>query len=303
VAACRAAPEKSVPGYVEAEYIYVSSPIAGHLEALSVKRGDIVGADAPLYELDKDYETAARAEGVARINEARAQLADLEKGLRPTEIEAIEARLVQAKAAFDLSVSELKRREKIIAHDAVSRESLEQAQSAVRRNDAHVQEVEAELRTAKLGAREDRINSTVSSIAALEARLAQLDWNLAQKTQTAPVAGMVYDTFYNPGEWIPAGKAVLALLQPERIKIRFYVGTESRTKMEINQRITVKPGAGHPPLDARIAYIAPQAEYTPPVIYSREMRSKLVFMVEAVFDAAGYELLPGQPVDVEIGPS
>ena len=53
------------------------------------------------------------------------------------------------------------------------------------------------------------------------------------------------------------------------------------------------------PVPARISFIANQAEYTPPVIYSREQRSRLVFLVEAypaVPDAA--RLHVGLPVDV-----
>jgi HlyD family secretion protein len=49
-----------------------------------------------------------------------------------------------------------------------------------------------------------------------------------------------------------------------------------------------------------VSYISPKAEYTPPVIYSRETRSKLVYMIESVFDPqASANLHPGQPVDVE----
>ena len=57
------------------------------------------------------------------------------------------------------------------------------------------------------------------------------------------------------------------------------------------------------PLEARISYLSPQPEFTPPVLYNRENRSKLVFMVEAVFDpAVTRDLHPGQPVDVSVGP-
>ena len=46
--------------------------------------------------------------------------------------------------------------------------------------------------------------------------------------------------------------------------------------------------------------ISPQAEYTPPVIYSQESRQKLVFMIESRFDATtAAKLHPGQPVDVK----
>jgi HlyD family secretion protein len=56
------------------------------------------------------------------------------------------------------------------------------------------------------------------------------------------------------------------------------------------------------PFVGTVSYISPHAEYTPPVIYSQESRSKLVFMIEAVFDpGTSVNLHPGQPVDVHLG--
>ena len=55
-----------------------------------------------------------------------------------------------------------------------------------------------------------------------------------------------------------------------------------------------------PLLTGKVNFISPQAEYTPPVIYSRDSRAKLVFMVEIVFDPqTAANLHPGQPVDVQ----
>ena len=50
-------------------------------------------------------------------------------------------------------------------------------------------------------------------------------------------------------------------------------------------------------LTARISFIASTAEFTPPVIYSRDERAKLVFLVEAVPEKP-QEFRVGQPLDV-----
>jgi HlyD family secretion protein len=52
------------------------------------------------------------------------------------------------------------------------------------------------------------------------------------------------------------------------------------------------------PVAANISFISTQAEYTPPVLYGREARAKLVFLVEA--RPEGGNLHPGQPVDVRL---
>jgi HlyD family secretion protein len=53
------------------------------------------------------------------------------------------------------------------------------------------------------------------------------------------------------------------------------------------------------PVVGTVSFVSPEAEYTPPVIYSRESRSKLVFMIELRFEPdVAAKLHPGQPVDV-----
>jgi HlyD family secretion protein len=49
-----------------------------------------------------------------------------------------------------------------------------------------------------------------------------------------------------------------------------------------------------------VRYISPQAEFTPPVIYSEQTQAKLVFMAEAWADANPERLHPGQPVLVRL---
>ena len=67
------------------------------------------------------------------------------------------------------------------------------------------------------------------------------------------------------------------------------------------KRIFVQADGGEQTYPADITYISPQAEYTPPVIYSRETRSKLVYMVEAELgEEDADDLHPGQPVDVSL---
>jgi HlyD family secretion protein len=115
----------------------------------------------------------------------------------------------------------------------------------------------------------------------------------------APRDGQVTDTLYVQGEWVPAGSPVVALLPPANIKVRFFVPEKILGSVKTGQAVSVRCDGCEKPISAHISYISPQAEYTPPVIYSRENRAKLVFLVEArpaPVEAA--ELHPGQPVEV-----
>jgi HlyD family secretion protein len=290
-----------VQGYVEGEYVYVAAPVAGRLETLEVARGAQVAAGAPLFQLDRSSEQPARDDAAARLARAEANLANLKKGKRPSEIESLQAQLAQAEAMLELSNVALKRREELIGSHAVSREAVDEARATHERNQARVAELQAELETARLGARADEIEAAEAEVTAARAQLAQADWRLDELSQAAPKAGLVFDTLYRPGEWVAAGAPVVSLLPPENIKVRFFVPEPRLGGVAVGDVVQVRCDACAPDLSATISYISPDAEYTPPVIYSREMRAKLVYLVEAR-PRQPTALRPGQPVDVTLPP-
>jgi HlyD family secretion protein len=291
-----------VQGYVEGEYVYVAAPLAGALETLSVQRGQDVNVGDPLFALDSTPEKAARDEAVRKAAQARADWEDLKKGKRPSEIESIEAQLGQAQAALMVSERELARQQRLARSNATAEQDLERALSTCDQDRHHVEQLKADLTTARLPARPDQIAAAEANLRAAEAALDRAEWDLAQKRQAAPRAGVVFDTLYYPGEWVPAERPVVALLPPENIKVRAFVPETRIGAIRVGQTVRVTIDGAPAPYLGRVTFISPQAEYTPPVIYSRESRAKLVFMIEARFEAAtAANLHPGQPVDVEFG--
>ena len=297
---CSDAPPAGYPGYVEAEFVRVASPLAGSLASLSVKRGDRVAIDAPLFVLESAQEAAARAEASSRARQAAATLADLEKAKRPPEIAAVRAQLAQAQAAAKQSEADLVRTQKLVADKFFSPQQLDQAVAKRDGDRARVHELEAQVAVANLPARSDTIAAAQADAKAANDALAQAQWRLDQKTQTAPVAGLVNDTLYRPGEWVAAGAPVVSLLPPSNVKIRFYVPEPMLATLRQGAAVVARCDGCGSPVPARISFIAPQAEYTPPVIYSRENRAKLVFLVEARPDTPNPALHPGLPVEVSL---
>jgi HlyD family secretion protein len=292
-----------VQGYVEGEFVYVASPLAGSLQTLSVQRGAQPAAGDPLFSLEDTPEKAAKEEAQSRLSQARASLEDMKKGKRPSEIQSIEAQLGQAKAALAFSEKELARQEELSRSGASTPQDLDRARATRDQNREKVAQLEADLKTAQLGARSEQITAAEANVRALEAALAAAEWSLSQKHQTAPQAGLVFDTMYRQGEWVPAGRPVVALLPPQNIKVRAFVPEPQVHALHQGDRVQVIVDGASGPLAGQISFISPHVEYTPPVIYSRENRSKLVFMIEVVFEPqVAATLHPGQPVDVRLGP-
>jgi HlyD family secretion protein len=290
-------------GYVEGEYLYVASPHAASLVSLDVDRGTQVDAGDPLYALDSAPELAVRDEAARRVAQARASWEDLRKGKRPTEIAAMEAQLKQARAALELSEVQLVRQERLTGSLATSAEDLARARAQRDQDRARVAQMESDLETGRLGARADQVDAAEANLKATEAALAKAEWDLLQQSRSAPKAGVVIDVLYRPGEWVSAGRPVVVLLPPENVKVRAFVPETRIGSVRLGDPVRVTVDGAGGPLTGKVSFISPRAEYTPPVIYSRESRDKLVFMVEIVFDPkTAATLHPGQPVDVEIGP-
>jgi len=303
-AGCSKSSQGYFQGYVEGEYVYVASPLAVQLEELAVSRGMMVKAADHLFTLEHSAEAAAVAEAEQQVQRAESLVADLTKGKRPTEIAAIAAKLDQAKSSYSLARVEFERRQKLYETKSIPKEQLDQASTEMARNAALVDELTADLKTAKLGGRPDAIEAARSEQKAAKDRLTQSRWKLEQKTQAAPQAGYVQDTFYVAGEFVPASYPVVSILPPGNVKIRFFVPEQIAGTLKPGQRVVFDFDGAKKKYQAAITYISTQAEYTPPIIYSRETRSKLVFMIEATpaskEEAAG--LNPGQPIDVYLEP-
>lgn len=301
LASCERAPSKFLQGYAEGEFVYVAAPLGGKIAKLHVQRGAQVQAGDLLFELEHTAESAARDEADQRVQQARATLEDAKKGKRPTEMEALQAEVKQAREAVALSELELARQEKLTKTGAVAVESIDRARSANLQNHQRVEQLEAELKTAALGLRSDQVAAAEAEVRAREAALARTDWDLAQRRQKAPQSGLINDTLYREGEFVPAGRPIVSLLPPANMKVRAFVPEPRLSSVHVNDEATVRVDGIAEPLTGRVSFISPQAEYTPPVIYSQENRSKLVFMIELRFDAEiAVKLHPGQPVDVDL---
>ena len=296
--ACNNAPPAGFPGYVEGEYVRVAAPLSGTLLQLAVERGTPVVKDAPLFTLESAQERAARAEAEARVRQAQAALANLEKARRPPEIAAARAQLAQAQASLRQSEADLQRTQKLVADKFLPPQKRDEAIAARDRDRARVAELAQQVQIANLPARSDEIAAANAEVKAAADALAQAQWRVEQKSQTAPAAGLVVDTLYRPGEWVAAGAPVVSLLPPANVKVRFYIPEAIIATVRVGEAVVVRCDGCGADIAASIRFIAPQAEFTPPVIYSRENRSKLVFLVEARPDTPNAALHPGLPVEV-----
>lgn len=299
VLACSGRATEQWTGYAEAELVYVSAPVTGTVKALQAVRGARVAPGAPLFTLDSDIETLARSEAEARLAQAESAAANLRKGRRPAEIAAAEQQLAQAEAALTASRADYQRERDLAAKGFVSSGRLDTLRAQQERDQARVRELQAQLSLARQPARSDEIAAAEAQARAARAQLGQDSWRAAQTQQNSPVAGIVYDILFRVGERVPAVQPVVVLLPDQGLKVRFFVPTAALAGLTLGDQVRLACDGCPPNLAAEVNFISPQAEFTPPVIYSNEARDKLVFRVEAMpGETARAVLKPGMPLTV-----
>lgn len=292
-------PRDAFQGYVDAEFLRIAAPEGGWLATVSVRKGENVAAGAPLFALDDALQRAAVAQARATLEKAESDLADLLTGARPEEIASIEAQLAEAEASLDLARVQLTRQIQLARTHVASEQALDQARAAAEQAEARRNRTRADLATARLPARADRIVSARAAVAAARAALEQAEWHLGQRIVTSPAPGMVDDVLRRTGEWVPASGAVVSLLPPDATKAVFFVPEARRASFHTGDTVTLACTGCPPGLTARVSRIAQDAEYTPPVIYSRETQAKLVWRIEAIIAPAPGGPTPGQPITVQ----
>jgi HlyD family secretion protein len=281
---CDAERENQFDGYVEGEFVYITSTTSGILEKMYVTKGQKVRTGQKFFALESINLQATLDLATAKYN-------NLIKGKRPAEIDVIQKQKEQAEANLDNAQKAYDRCSILIKTNAVSQSDLDEKRALCKSLQAKVQELLAALTVAKMGGRSDEINAAYQKV--IQAR-----HNLNNAAPRARQNGVVEDIYYHTGEFVTAGAPVISFLSYENMKVRFFIPEKKLYYLKKNQKVRIKLNDGE--IAAKIVFISPKSEFTPPVIYSVESREKLVFMIEALPDSFDERLHPGMPVVISL---
>jgi HlyD family secretion protein len=288
---------ETLSGYVEGEALYPAAPLSGRLVGINVQRGDQVAAGAPLFVIDPAQGEAAREQAAADVAAAKALAADARRGQRPAELGVIEAQLASARAVLNEAETSLARVRPLTEAGAASKAQLDEAVAARDTARANVRAIEKQLQVARMGARKDQVEAAQERVRQAEAGLEAAAARLSDLSPAAPAAGRIEDVFFQQGEWVPANQPVLAMIPQDRVRLRFFAPQTEVARYQVGTEVRFTCDGCERDLVATVSYVSPRPEFTPPVIYSREARDRMVFMVEAR-PAKAEGLVPGLPVDV-----
>ena len=189
---------------------------------------------------------------------------------------AAKGRLDEAESSLTLSKVSLERARDLRERGVVAQARLDDAQSAY--------------------------DGNLAAVAAARANYDEAAVRLEKSKVSAPQGGTIEEIYFRVGEVVSAGQPIVAILPPGNLKVRFYVSEPLRASIHIDEKVSVSCDGCPSGLSASISFIAREAEYTPPVIFSREERRKLVYLVEARPVGDTSKLTAGQPVTVSLAP-
>lgn len=285
-------------GYVEDDYVYAAASSAGQIAAIPVSEGQLVKKGDVLFVLEASQQQAQADAAKAQAAAAQASLANLQSGSRPEEIAVIETQLQKAQADLALAQQTLSRALDLYNKGNGPQSSVDNATSAVESATSAVATLQAQIAVARLPARTQQQDAAQAQLLAARAQAAQAQAALTDRTVTAPEDARIEKLFFKTGEVANAGIPVASLSGVEALKIIFYLSEGDRQQFALGDVVSVSCDGCAAGLTATISHFASDPQFTPPIIYSRDERNRLVFETEAILLQQN-GILPGQPVTIE----
>ena len=117
---------------------------------------------------------------------------------------------------------------------------------------------------------------------------------------TAPVSGVIAERYVETGEMVPAGGAVFKIADLSDFWIKIYVGEKDLGRFSLGNAMRVEADAIETPLEGRVAWVSPEAEFTPKNVETRDARAELVYAVKIAIASPPGSLKIGMPADVHL---
>jgi len=282
--------ERLLSGYIEGENLYLSSPVSGTVGTLTAVEGQRAAAGQALFTIDPATLAAQGEQAQAGVAAAKTQITSAAAQVQQAEADVAAASADAEKARRDLARLEAVRRDDSAA---VAGKDLDAARAALKNANARVGAAQktADARRAQVAAAQAQAAEALGSSREVGIRVSQL-------SPAAPTAGRIEEVFFQTGEWVTANQPVVSLLPDAKVKVRFYVPEKEVSRYRPGTSVRFSCDACATGMTAVIRYVSPRPEFTPPIIFSRDSRDRLVFMVEA-YPPHPENLQPGLPVDVE----
>jgi len=304
-AACGAKEDPTVVnlnGRLEAPLVDLAPKVAGRVLEVRVKEGDRVKAGDLLIVLDLGDTALAVERDRHGVESARARLQDLAVGSRQAEVAAAEAELADRKAAVDLATRELQRQELLLQKEVGTERDYDRAKTDLERASAAARMSEERLALTREGFRQWQTQQARSEVNRAQSQLRQSEIIARESEMRAPADAVVTHRLVEAGQLLAAGQNGLTLALTGRLYVRTFIPETKLGQVKHGQsaRVTVDSFPGRS-FEAVVTEIAPDPEFTPKQVETREERVNLVYGAKVdLMGGWGVSLVPGQPAEIHV---
>lgn len=301
-------------GYIVAHHeIEVASKVVGRVEWIGVEKGDRVKAGQALVRLEDDEYRAQVEQAKGQLDNLEARLLEARHGSRPEEIAVAKANLDQAKANLVDAKITLDRTRELASQGVVSRQQLDDAQSKYEDAAARVASLDKTLELARLGPRQEEIDSLRGQVGQAKGMVAYAQTQLDNTVIRAPVDGTILERAVEKGEFVTNGFVgdkgakgyVVTLADLNDLQVELDINQNDFAKLQMGQKGVVTTDA-YPDrkYDGAIAEISPKADrqkatvqvkvkiFRPDDYLRPEMNSSVAFLSEEKTAGGGSSTRP-----------
>ena len=286
-------------GYVEATDVRLSAKIAGRIESVAVSEGDAITAGSVGAKIETVDLGLALRQARAEREVAEAELRLRLKGARVEDIREMEAQLRSAESDFAGAQRDFERLDALLERGSGTTKSRDDAKTrrdTLRARGDAISQALARLRT---GFRSEEKDASRARLATVDARIAQLDQQIADATIVSPIAGVVTEKLAEPGELLTPGGPVAVITDLSDAWLNVYISEPDLPRVRLGMAAEVLTDDGQS-RKGTITCVASKAEFTPKNVQTRDERAKLVFKLKIGLDNEDLLFKPGMPAEARI---
>jgi len=291
-------------GTVDARQVDLSFQAGGRIARLLSDEGQTVKPGALVAELDSSDLQLAVDRARAQARSATQAMAALKAGARPQELRVAQAAVAQAQADKRFADQQVARTQELVSQHFVSPDQMDRVRSTADGAAARLDQAAQSLALLRAGARPEDLERAAADVDAARAAQRSAERMLAYAQLTSPVGGVVSVRLAEAGQVVAAGQPVLRVAELSRPWVRAYLAQTDLPRVRLGDAVEVRvdglPGRA---FRGRLAFVSPQAEFTPKTVETRALRVDLVYRVKVDLEDPEGLLKIGMPADVTLTPA
>jgi HlyD family secretion protein len=286
-------------GHVEATDVRIATKVPGRLETLALQEGDVVKPGQELGRIGTTDLRLALRQVKAERDQAAAELRLRLAGARKEDVAELEAQVSGLATDLESAQRDFDRMQGLLDKGSGTTKARDDAKTRRDVTRDRLEAMKQALLRMQAGSRPEEIDAARAKVAAMDARIAQIEQQIQDATVASPLAGVVTEKVAEPGELLQVGSPLCVITDLTNAWLTVYVSGPDLGRIRLGQEAQVATDDGQT-RKGRITFIASQAEFTPKNVQTRDERVKLVYKVKVSLENQDGLFKPGMPAEARL---